>query len=542
VAAGRAACCETTAGIPLWIAAEGWPVVRAAMPIAAVDPPVSLPAALDSDVAVDEARMKLVRGRLDISGPTTAGRIAQELGLAQPLTEITLEQLELAGVVLRGQFTGEHDELEWCERRLLARIHRRTLDGLRRQVQPATSDAYFRYLLAHHGMGPERGISGRGVLKQVVARLEGFESPAGAWEQDLLPTRVDDYDPTWLDELFTAGEVMWGRLKPPQMTDDGRGQVLSRSAPISVMLRIDLAALLPAEREIAPGYARWDAQAAHEALTKHGALFFDDLLAATGLLPSQLEAALRELAALGLATSDGFAAIRALDSHHKHTRGRMSTKLKKHRRRTAYSRGGRWSLFPPFVRPVDAAARAERWAWLLLDRYGVVFRDLLSRESLAPTWRELAEVFRRLEMRGEIRGGRFVAGVAGEQFALNDAVTKLRELRDKPPAKHWQLISAADPLNLLGIVTRGPRVPATRGNRITFLDGRPIAAREAGQIRWLADVDDPTRNAAASLLAGPTVRRNRDNIRIDPDWDVDWSVAKTPDISPSSEAARAATD
>ena len=308
------------------------------------------------------------------------------------------------------------------------------------------------------------------------------------------------------------------------------------------MLRNDLAALLPAEREIAPGFARWDAQAAHEALAKHGALFFDDLLAATGLLPSQLEDALRELAALGLATSDGFAAIRALDSHHKHTRGRVSTKTKKHRRRAAYSRGGRWSLFPPFVRPVDAAARAERWAWLLLDRYGVVFRDLLSRESLAPAWRDLVDVYRRLEMRGEIRGGRFVAGVAGEQFALNDAVTKLRESRDKPAAKHWQLISAADPLNLLGIVTRGPRVPATRGNRIAFLDGRPIAAREAGQVRWLADVDVATRNEATYLLAGPTVRRHRENLQIDPDWDVDWSVAKGSDVSPPSEAARTTAD
>jgi ATP-dependent helicase Lhr and Lhr-like helicase len=512
VADRRAARCETAGGISLWIAAEGWPTLRAALPILAVVPPIKLPPALDADVPTDEARMTLVRGRLEISGPTTATSIAGELSMEPSWVQIALEQLELTGVVLRGQFTGQCNELEWCERRLLARIHRRTLDGLRRQVQPATADAYFRFLFAHHGMTSSHGISGRGDVKQAIARLEGFESPAGAWEQDMLPARVSDYDPSWLDELFTAGEVVWGRLKPPQMTDDGRGQVLTRITPISLMLRSDLPALLPLKREIAPGYARWDAQAAYEALTNHGALFFDDLLTATGLLPSQLEEALRELAALGLATSDGFAAIRALDAHNKRGRVRVSARSKKHRRRAAYSHSGRWSLFPPFPRLVDAAQRTERWAWLLLERYGVMFRDLLSRESLAPPWRDLANVYRRLEMRGEIRGGRFVAGVAGEQFALSDAVTKLRELRDKPPAKHWQLVSAADPLNLLGIVTSGPRVPSSKGNHIVFLDGRAVAAREAGRIRWLSESDEPIRAEANNFLARPAPHQKRTRI------------------------------
>jgi ATP-dependent Lhr-like helicase len=169
--------------------------------------------------------------------------------------------------------------------------------------------------------------------------------------------------------------------------------------------------------------------------------------------------------------------------------------------------GGRWSKFPPFARPVEAPERAERWAWLLLNRYGVMFRDLLTRESAAPPWRELAAVYRRLEMRGEVRGGRFVAGVAGEQFALPDAVERLRQFRDAPPADDWQVVSAADPLNLVGIITDGPRVPATRNNRVLFLDGRPIVAREAGAVRWLADIDEAAQRLALRRLAGPDALR-----------------------------------
>jgi ATP-dependent Lhr-like helicase len=346
-------------------------------------------------------------------------------------------------------------------------------------------------------------------LQQVVASLQGFEAPAGAWEHDLLPARVQGYNPEQLDELFVRGEVMWGRLQPPRQTDDGRGRVLTRIAPISLVRRADLAWLLPPERDVSPGYARWDAQTTYDALTAHGALFFDDLLAATRLLPAQLEDALRELAALGLVTSDGFAAVRATIVKHGPTEWRTASRVRKRRhRRAAYVHSGRWSKFPPFVQLPESDERIERWGWLLLERYGVMFRDLLARESLAPSWRDLVSFYRRLEMRGEIRGGRFVAGVAGEQFAVNDAVERLRQLRDEVTDEQLHVVSAADPLNLVGVVTRDARVPATRANRVLFAGGRPIAASESRSIRWLEELDDTTRQRATQLLLGPdTLRR-----------------------------------
>jgi ATP-dependent helicase Lhr and Lhr-like helicase len=518
VSAGRAARCRQADGPLLWIAAEGWPAVRAALRISCSEPRFVLPDSLCGEVSANDGQLLLVRGRLDISGPTSAERIAKELGMELSAVQAALEQLEAGGFVLRGRFTDEANELEWCERRLLARIHRRTLDGLRWQIEPVDSNAFFRFLLEHHGIAGSPGIGGRGELKQAIGLLQGFEAPAGAWERDLLPARVANYDTEWLDELFTSGEVVWGRLAPPQMTDDGRGQILTRIAPISLMLRTDLASLLPMDRNISPGYARWDAQTTVDALRRHGALFFDDLLAATGLLSAQLEDALRELAVLGLATSDGFAAIRALDSKNKHRARRSSARGAKPRRRTTYLQSGRWSLFPPFVRALTREERAERWAWLLLTRYGVVFRDLLARESLAPPWRELLGVYRRLEMRGEIRGGRFVGGVAGEQFGLSQAVDQLRKVRDMPDRQNWEILSAADPLNLIGVITAHSRVPATRGNRLAFLDGRPIASREGGQIRWLADVDERDRQEAAKLLAGADSLRRAEGPLIGEDW------------------------
>jgi ATP-dependent Lhr-like helicase len=387
---------------------------------------------------------------------------------------------------------------------------------LRRQIQPVDAQVFFRFLLDR--ANDARRHAGRAALQNAIAVLQGFEAPAGAWEHDLLPSRVSNYDAEQLDELFSAGEVVWGRLQPPRQTEDGRWRVLTRIAPISLARRADLAWLLPPEREISPGYARWDAQAVYEALATHGALFFDDLLAATELLPAQVEEALRELAALGLVTSDGFAAVRATIVKQARPSRRPASRTAKHRsrRRAAYAQSGRWSKFPPFIAPIEAEKRAERWSWLLLRRYGVMFRDLLARESLAPPWRELVSVYRRLEMRGEIRGGRFVAGVAGEQFGLSDAVDRLRQLRDEPAEADWQVVSAADPINLVGIITRDARVPATRGNRILFVNGRPVAAAEARLIRWLADLDDAARQRATQLLLGPdTLRRQQLALEMD---------------------------
>jgi ATP-dependent Lhr-like helicase len=445
---------------------------------------------------------------LEISGPTTAERIAQQIGMNATAVQTALEQLELSGFCLRGRFTASAGEVEWCERRLLARIHRLTLDGLRRQVAPVDAAGFIRYLLAHHEIAGDVPLSGRGGVQRVIELLEGFGASAAAWEHDLLPVRLPEYEPEWLDRLFASGEIVWGRLQPPRISEERRGQVLTRVSQISLVRRADLAWLLPPGREVSPAAARWDAQSAYEALTQHGALFFDDLLAVTKLLPSQLEDALRELAALGLVTSDGFAAIRWLVAKQREDRGgRRGRRAAKRGRRMAYSHGGRWSRFPPFTEQASGVERSVQWAWLLLNRYGVMFRDLLARESVAPAWRELAPIYRRLEMRGEIRGGRFVAGVAGEQFALSDAVEQLRKFRDQPSKERWNVVSAADPLNLVGIVTPGSRVPALRGNRVLYVDGRPIASRESREVRWLDQVDDEMRARAMRLLTAPGALR-----------------------------------
>jgi len=525
----RATRCKVIGGPVHWVAVERWPAVNAALTLADQTLPPSLPESMRSEIAVEDARLSLVRGRLEICGPVTAARIASDLGMDLTGVQIALEQLELAGFLLRGHFTNETQEMEWCERRLLARIHRLTLDGLRRQVAPVDAAGYMRFLLSHHQISSNSRPTGIGALQHAVAALEGFEAPAGAWEHDLLPSRLD-YENEWLDKLFTSGQVTWGRIDPPAVNDDSRGQVLSRVSPIGVVRRTDLAWLLPPERKATIGAARWDAQAVYEALTTHGALFFNDLLAVSNLLPSQLEDALRELAALGMATSDGFTAVRMIAAKGKREGGLRSRRKTRRHRDGGYSKSGRWSKFPPFVQPIESTERAEKWAWLLLKRYGVMFRDVLSRESLAPSWRELASVYRRLEMRGEIRGGRFVAGVAGEQFALPEAVEQLRKQRDEPDVEQWAVISAVDPLNLVGVITTAVRVPALRSNRIAFLNGRAIASREGREIRSLADVDDATRQRAEGLLTAPgSLRRDATQAReLSTTFDVDALVEMLP--------------
>ncbi len=520
---------EVTDGPVLWIATERWPIVNAAVGLANGETPAALPESLQAGVSKDEACSFLVRGRLEIVGPVRAERIASDLGLSTENAQIALEHLELAGFVLRGHFTPGAKEVEWCERRLLARIHRQTMDRLRRQIAPVDEIAFMRFLLEYQGVVGDHP-AGEHAAKNVIGRLQGFEAPLGAWEHDLLPARLA-YDPDELDCLFAKGEVAWGRLEPPQMRDESRGVRLTRSTPISLVLRNDLNWLLPTEREISVGIARWDAQAVYEALKSHGALFFGDLLSLTNLMPSQLDDALRELAALGMVTADGFAAIRSIGVKSKHAAGRKRRTVRTGQRGN-YSHSGRWSLFPPFVQAVDADARTEKWAWLLLRRYGVMFRDLVGRESLAPPWGVLARAYRRLEMRGEIRGGRFVAGVGGEQFALPEAVEQLRKFRDQPREVEWAVVSAVDPLNLIGVLTKGAKVPAVRGNRLAFRNGQPIGIRDGGEIRWLADVETEVRDKAERLLtipplSGPRAARERFELK-------DFDVALLADIGGGS--------
>jgi ATP-dependent helicase Lhr and Lhr-like helicase len=529
-AAGRAA--EVRAKAPdgglaaFWTAAERLPLVRAAYPGAETSPPIVLPPELEKQHEPLEAAAALVRGRMECAGPVAEEELARALALAPASVRGALEMLEAEGFVLRGRFTAGAGDVaapsearEWCERRLLARIHRLTLDGARRKIQPVSPEDFWRFLAVHQGLAPGAQREGPAGLRETLAQLQGFEAPAAAWEADLLSGRVKEYDPDWLDGLSFSGEMAWGRLNAPRRSEEETAPVsgggLTRVVPLSLVLREDLPWLLKTEGRGGGENAeepslRGDARDVLDAVRRNGAVFFTDLLAITGLIPSRLEDALSELAARGLVTADGFAAVRgvlraarAFPGARRRPQGAASR---------AYARGGRWALFPGRVPAADPAERLQKWARLLLRRYGVMFRDLLEMEDAAPAWWELVSVYRRMEARGEIRGGRFVAGTAGEQYALPEAVDALRRTREDGNGAEWVVISAADPLNVTGALGAGPRVPATRGNRILFHDGRAAAFLSGGEIRFLEDFGPAAGENVARLLRLTDVPHLRDEL------------------------------
>jgi ATP-dependent Lhr-like helicase len=483
-------------GLPatMWIAAERWPVVRAAYDHAQAAPPVSLPADLDIAWEKSQTWVELVRGRIQHSGPTTAQDLAALLNLETSQVSAALEALEAKGLVMRGRYTEaarstptDPATLQWCERRLLARIHRMTLDGLRRQIEPVTPQDFLRFLVRYQHAAPEAQAFGPGGVREIVEQLQGFESPAAAWEDRILARRVKEYESDQLDRHFLSGEAMWGRLRPPQRSarDENSRAAMHRALPISLLLRQDLAWLY--ERDEAPGETNGtarngsssNAETLAEALKMRGALFFQELAAIADLPAGYVEEGLRELAASGRVTCDAFAAVRSIVAGAKRN-GRV-------RSSRSAAPAGRWSLFPGFVPALSREERLERWCWQLLRRWGVVFRELLTRESAAPSWFELTPTFRRLELMGKIRGGRFVMDVAGEQFGTEDAVRLLRQVRDEPPRGEWLCLSAADPLNLLGIITPDPRLPFSHAHAFILREGRCAAIKHAGETRFLEE-------------------------------------------------------
>ncbi len=501
-AVGRAAR-VAAADREFWIAAENWPIVRAAYLQATADPSIRLPEQLEREVPSADAVVALVRGRVEHAGPTTAATIAAFLGLDEALVFSALESLEGRGCVLRGNFfsdappqenTSDTSQVGWCDRRLLARIHRLTLTGLRQQIQAVEPRAYLHFLARFHHLVPDGHWGGAVGVRETIAQLQGFELPAGAWEHRILAPRISEYEPDWLDHLFMSGEVVWGRISPPPRDEEERPSMatLTRVMPLSLMLREEFAALLPLEAAPATVPLRSGAEAVVEALRARGALFFAELKAVTGLLPTQLEAALRELAALGLVTSDSFAAVRAIVEDRRTNRRRRQGGRALHAPTIPI---GRWSLFPGPRHAVSRQQYLEAWARQLLRRWGVLFRDLLVREVNAPHWQELIPVLRTLELRGEVRGGRFVTGVAGEQYALPTAVDQLRDARrelEDASAEDWIVLSAADPINLFGVITDHRRVPATHRNTLVVRAGRLIASRQAGVAEFYESFDEST--------------------------------------------------
>jgi ATP-dependent Lhr-like helicase len=457
-----------------WISVERFDELNAIVPQSTIP---AIPERLRKSRTREDAVRELVRGRTEVLGPVTARGLADSLGLPDAaLIDGVLLALEGEGKLLRGRFTPATDTLEWCDRRLLARIHRYTLNRLRTEIEPVSAADFMRFLLHWQHVAGETQLKGVEGLAAVIEQLDGYEVPAGAWEHEVLAARVQDYEADFIDRLCLSGRMAWGRITPA----NGFAKAPLRSSPIALMLR-EHAALWRVAAESDAGEMTSDAHAVYEALRSCGASFFHELTAATGLLRTQVERALGELAGAGLVTADSFSGLRALlapsEKHKKRSR----------RRRIAYEvdTAGRWALFRGDA-AVEDGNRIEQIARTLLRRYGVVFRALLARESRLPTWRELAAVYRRLEARGEIRGGRFVSGFGGEQFALADAVGRLRAVRKLDKSGELVALSGADPLNLVGIVTPEARVAAITPNRVLFRDGLAIAALEGGELRRLA--------------------------------------------------------
>jgi ATP-dependent Lhr-like helicase len=490
-------------GKKFWAAAERLQFLQTIYPQAALEPQLVAPESARRETwERADAIRELLRGRMEVAGPITAGELTDILSLSRSDIDAALLALEAEGFVLRGKFHPDAAEQEWCDRRLLARIHRLTIDRLRAEIEPVSPQDFCRFLLAWQRVGPEHRVEGLEGLQSVLEQLDGCELPLAAWESTVLAARVNGYEPEWLDRLCFSGRVGWGRLSSPQ-NPKARTFAPLRTSPIALYQRDNLDDWLHLASINSGTELSADRLSVFDALRRDGALFFTEIVRRTGLLPSQVEETVSQLAALGFVTSDSFDGLRALlvPSNKRPTFGRNEGKRRRRTNLASIEFAGRWSLLrthlapdsePPHngAVPDPRDAAVEKFARVLLRRYGIVFRRLLDRESLAVTWYELGRIYRRLEARGEIRGGYFVGGVSGEQFALPEAIGLLRFIRKSSSRRtggELITLSAADPLNLQGILTPGPRIPSLTANRILFRDGLPVAALEAGQICKLSD-------------------------------------------------------
>jgi ATP-dependent Lhr-like helicase len=465
-----------------WVAAERLSAFTQCFPSAQFEG--TLPHLDTPEVSREDAVLACVTGWIGHSGPVTANQLSGVLGLPASDIEKALLRLESRGVVLRGSFASAASaedasgSTEWCERRLLARIHRLTLGSLRREIQSVTPAQFMDWLLSWQHVAPGTQLLGERGTLEAIRQMQGFEAPANSWERQILQRRIADFDPRALDNLCLTGAVGWGRLSPHPATlgalTDGKRRVIPTSvAPITFFVREDSDWMIP-RREAAdalPTGLSADASAVLQFLRQRGASFFADIVRATGKLKAEVETALWELVAAGLLTADGFDNLRALIDF-KRRSGQGSGKTSRPRHST-----GRWSLLYSGENQ-DRSKALEATCWMLLRRYGVVFRELLARETILPKWREVLITLRRLEDRGEIRGGRFVSGFLGEQFALPLAVESLRAKRKQPSSREITTLTAADPLNLVGIVVPGERVPANSGRVVAFREGVAIEPDE----------------------------------------------------------------
>ncbi len=487
-------------GDVFWVTAERLPQLQAVHPDAAMQPLIEVPASYAQAWAREDALRELVRARLGAMGPVTCAAIASVMAAASGDIEFALLALEQEGYVMRGRYSPSAPQDEWCERHLLARIHRNTVGKLRREIEPVEVRDYVRFLCDWQRLSPVTRGSGPDALAGVLAQLEGFESAAGNWEAELLPARINDYSIAWLDDLCSAGRIAWTRLRAG---GGESGSALVRSAPIVLLPRRELArwTRLATTHRNDDAAASSRAQKVMDCLQERGALFFDELIDATGLLHTELEDALAELVARGRVSCDSYSGLRALLV----PASKRASSFGRRGRRAALmgiADAGRWSA----ARRVETDGKTdpemlEHVARVLLRRYGVVCWRLLEREApWLPPWRELLRVYQRLEARGELRGGRFISGVVGAQFALPEAVASLRAVRRRAHDGVMIAVSASDPLNLLGGIIAGDKVPRQPGARLLLRDGVPIASFVAGEMRELVELSPADQQAARSIL------------------------------------------
>ncbi len=452
-----------------------------------------LPVPFLTPPSTEESLRLLTQGALQLLGPTTARSIAQLLDLNPRAIVQQLAAIEVQGLALRGIYehaaTEDDKDVEWCERRILQRIHRLTLGTLRKQIQAVSPAIFMRWLTRWQHLAPQTRLSGEEGVLEALLQLEGFEAPAVEWERHILSQRVRDYEPRFLDNLCLSGAVGWGRISPHPAWAAGDGATPRRviptnMAPITFFLR-ESADWLPAalaaksidEQKLQLALSP-EALCIRTTLRDRGACFASDLQRICTLSKQQTQTALWELATAGIASADGFDQLRIMmDPKRKPL---AAEPVANGARRGTRSTAGRWSLFTDEEhRELTAPERAREdetmlaaCARMLLARYGIVFRDLLAREANIPRWRDLVRMLRRLEARGEVRGGRFVNGFNGEQFALPEAVESLRATRDLAQDDVITL-AASDPINLIGIIVPGERTSASAGKKVWLRGGIP---------------------------------------------------------------------
>jgi ATP-dependent helicase Lhr and Lhr-like helicase len=497
----RASVLTTAKNKNLWIAVERLAQLKQVYPDASLSPPLEIPERAGRQSWTREAALvEIIRGRLESSGPITAAEFALSAGLPVPQIDMALLALENEGFIFRGQFTPDTKEQEWCERRLLSRIHRYTLQRLRKEIEAVSSADFMRFLFSWQGL--DHKPEGMGSLEEVLKQLEGFEAPAAAWEGDILPARIADYDHTWLDLSCLSGKTVWGRFRIKN--SNGKKSINPvKTTPIMLINRSnkDMWQTLKEEVNMDEFNFSHEALKVYKYLLERGACFFDEIVEKTKLFKVQTEDAIGELVASGLLTSDSYTGLRSLLVPSKY-------RLNGSRKSVAFTmeQAGRWSLIGDASPKEEAKENSyiEMVARLLLKRYGVMFRKIAEQENISPPWRDLVRYYRRMEARGEVRGGRFVDGVWGEQFALAEAVAKMRSLKKEEKKGTLVCISAADPLNLQGVITPGRKIPSYLGNRILYRDGIPVAVYESEEVSFLIPVD----HAEKWELHNTLIRRN----------------------------------